>query len=163
MRKSCQLLKNITEEVKNFEKMLLEKQKNSSLLQNLDTIDGIDTVTACKLVGIIGNIEKFKTPDKIASYAGIAPVEKSSGKISKKYRNIRANRRLNSTFYTIALTQRRCNEVAKTYYIRKLKEGKTEKQALHCLMRRLVKIIWMIYKHNQPYNYQPKYQQLQAA
>jgi transposase len=158
-----QLLKNITEEVKNLEKMLLEKQKANTLLQNLGTIDGIDTVTACKLVGIIGDIQKFKSPDKLASYAGIAPVEKSSGKSSKKYRNIRANRRLNSTFYTIALTQRRCNEVAKTYYIRKLKEGKTEKQALHCLMRRLIKIIWMIYKHNQPYNYQPKYQQLQAA
>jgi transposase len=157
------LLKNISEEIENLEKMLAEKQKNSSLLQNLDTIDGIDTVTACKLVGIIGDIEKFKSPDKFASYAGIAPIEKSSGKSSKKYRNCRANRRLNSTFYTIALTQRRCNEIAKTYYIKKLKDGKTEKQALHCLMRRLVKIVWMIYKHNQPYNYQPNLQLLQAA
>lgn len=157
------LLKNLSEEIENLEKMLAEKQKNSSLLQNLDTIDGINTVTACKLVGIIGEIEKFKSPDKLASYAGIAPVEKSSGKTSKKYRNCRANRRLNSAFYTIALTQRRCNEVAKTYYIRKLKEGKTEKQALHCLMRRLVKILWMVYKHNQPYQYQTKSLQLQAA
>ena len=157
------LLKNIMEEIKNLEKMLKEKQKASSLLQNLDTLDGVDTITACNLFGIIGDIEKFKTPDKLASYAGIAPVEKSSGKSSKKYRDCRANRRLNRTFYTIALTQIRCNEIAKAYYTKKLKEGKTEKQAMHCLMRRLVKIIWMIYKHNHPYSYQPKNQELRAA
>lgn len=157
------LLKNILEEIKNLEKMLIEKQKANLLLQNLDTIDGIDTIGACKLVGIIGDIQKFKTPDKLASYAGISPVEKSSGKNSRRFRNTRANRRLNSVFYLIALTQIRCNEIAKTYYTRKLKEGKTEKQSLHCLMRRLVKIIWTIYKHNTPYNYQPESQQLQAA
>lgn len=126
-------------------------------------MDGIDTITACKLVGIIGDIEKFKSPDKLASYAGIAPVEKSSGKSSKKFRNTRANRRLNIAFYTITLTQTRYNEIAKAYFIKKLKEGKTKKQDMHCLMRRLVKIVWMIYKHNQPYNYQPQSQQLQAA
>ena len=118
------LLKNIIEEIKIIEKMLREKQKANSLIQNLDTIDGIDTVTACKLVGIIGNIEKFKTPDKLASYAGIAPVEKSSGKSSKKYRNCRANRRLNTAFYTIALTQIRCNEIAKAYYTKEIKGRK---------------------------------------
>ncbi|NJK98196.1 MAG: IS110 family transposase [Bacteroidales bacterium] len=118
------LLKNIIEEIKNLEKMLLEKQKANPLIQNLTTMDGIDTITACKLVGIIGDIDKFKSPDKLASYAGIAPVEKSSGKSSKKFRNTRANRRLNTAFYTIALTQRRYNEIAKAYFIKNRMKGR---------------------------------------
>ena len=150
------LLKNIIKEIEILEKMLLEKEQKNVLIQNLDTIKGIDTVSACKMVGIIGDISRFKTPDKLASYAGISPVEKSSGKSSKKFRNCKGNRQLNAVFYTMALTQIRCFEIAKAYYVSKLNEGKTKKQALHCLMRRLVKIIWMMYKHNQPYNFTKK-------
>lgn len=161
------LFKFLLKEIKELEKILEEKQKQDTLLQNLDTIKGVDTVLACKLVGIIGDISKFKTPDKLASYAGISPVEKSSGKSSKKFRNCNANRQLNSAFYMIALTQIRYLAVAKDYYQRKISEGKTKKQALHCLMRRLVKIIWTMYKQNKPYNYtkisKPKVYLLKAS
>ena len=149
-----ELLKNVFNEIEKLEKMLIEKKEKNELIQNLDTINGINTVTACKMVGIIGDIRRFKTPDKLASYAGIAPVEKSSGKSSKKYRNCKAHRQLNRVFYTMALSQIRCDEIASIYYARKLTEGKTKKQALHCLMRRLVKITWTMLKHNQPYKYQ---------
>jgi transposase len=162
-----ELLKNMYKEIGKLEKMLIEKEHKNELIQNLDTLNGVDTVTACKMVGIIGDISKFKSPDKLASYAGISPVEKSSGKSSKKFRNCKANRRLNTVFYMIALTQIKHFEVASNYYQKKLNEGKTKKQAIHCLMRRLVKIIWMMYKHNQPYKYQEikqaQYQILQAA
>lgn len=149
-----ELLKNILKQIEILEKILVEKEEQNELIQNLDTISGVDTINACKIVGIIGNIDRFKTPDKLASYAGISPVEKSSGKSSKKFRNCKANRQLNTVIYMIALTQIKHIEVAINYYQKKLNEGKTRKQALHCLMRRLVKIIWMMYKHNQPYKYQ---------
>lgn len=161
------LLKNLAKEISNLEKLLAEKQKNNSLLQNLDTVSGIDTINACKLVSLTGDINKFKNSNHLASYAGIAPVIKSSGKSFKTYRNVGANRQLNNVFYMIALTQIKKDATAKEYYAKKLNDGKTRKQAIHCLMRRLVKIIWMMYKYNQPYRYQElkqsQSQLLQAA
>jgi transposase len=160
------LLENLSKEISNLEKIMKEKQKKSTLLQNLDTIIGVDTILACKLGSLIGDIDKFKNSNRLASYAGIAPVTKSSGKSSKEYRNVGANRQLNHAFFMIALTQVKKDETAKEYYKDKLNNGKTKKQAIHCLMRRLVKIVWMMYKHNQPYRYQELQQaknQLQQA
>lgn len=156
-------LKNLFKEISNLDKMLSGKQKENSLIQNLTTLTGINTINACKLVSLVGDISKFKTPNHLASFAGIPPVEKSSGKGLKKFRNIGGNRQLNTVFYQIALTQIRYVPIAKAYYEKKLNQGKTKKQALHCLMRRLVNIIWMMYKHNQSYFYAKKGESLVVA
>jgi len=37
------------------------------------------------------------------------------------------------------------------YYQRKMAEGKTKKQALVCIMRRLVNIVYSILKYQKPY------------
>ena len=147
------ILETLTEEILRLEEIMKEKEINNSLIRNLTTLTGINTVNSCKLVGLIGDINRFKSPNHLASFAGIPPVEKSSGKGSRKFRNVGGNRQLNRTFYLIALTQIIRAGIAKDYYLRKITEGKTKKQALHCLMRRLVNIIWMMYKHNQPYSY----------
>lgn len=156
-------LKNVQKEISNLNKMLSEKQNENTLIQNLITLTGINTTNACKLVSLVGNIARFKTPNHLASFAGIPPVEKSSGKGTKRFRNIGGNRHLNTVFYQIALTQIRYDPIARAYYEKKLESGKTKKQALHCLMRRLVNIIWMMYKHNQPYSYVKKEEIIVAA
>lgn len=157
------LLENLILEIEELNNLL--KSLKTELIDNLSTLNGINVINACKIFSLIGKSDKFKNSNHLASYAGIAPIEKSSGKTIKSFRNVGANRQLNTVFYQIALTQIRCDKEAKIYYEKKLTEGKTKKQALHCLMRRLIKIIWMMYKHNQPYNYQPKTNKpiLQAA
>lgn len=115
------------------------------------TLDGVSTVIAAKMIGEIKDVSRFKTPNQLARFAGIAPVEYSSGNHIKHRRDYRGNRRLNNAFYTIALTQLRCNEKAKAYYQRKISEGKSEKEAIICLMRRLVDIVHNILKTNTPY------------
>ena len=54
----------------------------------------------------------------------------------------------------ITRSQKRYNLEALKYFEKKLNEGKTEKQAMISLQRKIVRIIYMIYKHNEPYNYQ---------
>lgn len=147
------LLENIRNKVEILENKLKEIENQSSLIRNLITFDGINTVSACTLVGLIGNISRFNDNNKLASYAGVQPVVKESGKYSKKYRNIGGNRRLNAVMYRIALTQIAQKKEGRKYYEKKLGEGKTKKQAMHCLMRRIVKILFQMYKNNQPYNY----------
>ncbi|MBN2572389.1 MAG: IS110 family transposase [Ignavibacteriales bacterium] len=50
----------------------------------LHTMTGIDLVTAAKLIGEIGDIERFPTPAKLAKYAGVAPITYSSGQKDKQ-------------------------------------------------------------------------------
>jgi transposase len=47
------------------------------------------------------------------------------------------NRKLNHALYMIAICQARHDTEGRAYYRRKLAEGKSEKEALRCLKRRI--------------------------
>lgn len=125
----------------------------------LTSMKGIDTVTAAKLIAEIGDINRFSSPAKLASYAGVAPVTYASGLTNIQYANKRGNRTLNEIFFRLAMgfiVLRGNQKVAVNpffyeYYHKKLAEGKTKKQALKCVQRRLVTIIYNMMKHNEDY------------
>jgi len=125
----------------------------------LTSMRGIDVVTASQMLSCIGDIRKFKTPAKLARYSGIAPVTYASGKKDFQFSNQRGNRELHSLFFnlavrvssTVGITNKALNPFFYRYYRRKLSEGKTKRQALKCVERRLVNIIWTMLMHNEEY------------
>ena len=125
----------------------------------LTSMTGLDLPTASKLLSCIGDVRKFATPAKLARYAGIAPVSHSSGKRDMQFANMRGDRELNSLFYNLAvrliktckINNKALNPFFYEYYHRKLSEGKTKRQALKCVQRRLVNIIWTMLTNNEDY------------
>lgn len=142
-------LKNIRKTQKKCEeqlKVLLEKQG-----ENLTTMKGIKTILAAKIVGHSGGIERFANLDSFIQYAGIAPREKSSGKTKRHSKSKTGNRKLNHTFYLAAMVQLRWNPKAKDYFEKKIKEGKTKKHALKCLMKRTACIVYGMLKSGEEF------------
>lgn len=131
------------------------KQKITACLGNpglnLTTMKGISVILAAKIVAQTGKISKFSRVDKFIKYAGIAPLEKSSGKTKRYHKNKGGNRKLNAAFYLVALNQLRWNPEAKRYFQKKVAEGKTRKQALRCLMKRSACIVYGMLKSGKPY------------
>jgi transposase len=125
----------------------------------LDTITGVDVVTAAELTAEIGDITRFKTADKLARYAGIAPIFAGSGGKGRYYKSKQGDRSLHNIFMSLAIRQLVVHRGTKTprnpafleYFHRKMAEGKTKKQAFVCIMRRLVNIVYGILKHKTPY------------
>lgn len=124
----------------------------------LETLTGVNTVVSAKLISYIGDINRFSSSDKLAKCAGIAPTKNSSGKKLRYKKTWRGHRKLNCTIYYIALTQitkdrtgNPANPKAKEYYLKKVAEGKTKKEALTCLMRRLCDIIYAMMKNKSEY------------
>lgn len=125
----------------------------------LDTIYGINSVTTAELVAEIGNIERFKNARKLAKYSGLAPVTYSSGSKEKHFRNEQGNRRLRSVLFNLSVRQIQVtrgkneprNPLMHAYYQRKISEGKTKAQALVCIARRMVNIIYSMMKHKTAY------------
>jgi transposase len=83
-------------------------------------------------------VVRFPSRDHFAAYNGTAPIEVSSGN-RKIYRlSRRGNRRLNHAIHMAAVTQiRYLHSDGRAYYDRKLAEGKTPKEALRALKRRI--------------------------
>lgn len=158
------LLKNqIRRKVKrltDIKKEILEIEEELRILvdqtdQKIETLNGCGLVLAASLLAEIKSIEKFKSADSLAKYGGFCPREKSSGKRIRHIKTKAGNRRLNKAIHRIALSQigRNGNKYAKEYFLRKISEGKNKSQALCCLKRRLVKIIFMMMKYRQEYRY----------
>ena len=125
----------------------------------LETMKGIDSITAALLIAEVGDINRFSSADKLAKYAGISPVSYSSGKTDKLLCNVLGDRKLNRIFFSLAVTVVNCagdsgkpvNEIFHRYYKKKISEGKTKKQALKCVMRRLVNIVYSMMKNGTEY------------
>lgn len=127
--------------------------------KKLHTIPLISEIYAAMLLSEIGNIDRFASSAKLAKYAGIAPIEKSSGKTTQARYNRYGNRRLNSYIYVISwlgLSTGSRKDVAhnpifKEYYEKRVNSGKTKHQAIICIMRRMVNIMYKVLKEDVEY------------
>jgi transposase len=95
------------------------------------------------VIGDVRQVFRFPSRDHFAAYNGTAPVEVSSGG-RKVYRlSLRGNRRLNHAIHMAAITQIRYrHSQGRAYYDKKLAEGKTHKEALRALKRRISDAIY---------------------
>jgi transposase len=130
-------LNELIEELKKELTLRVEKSQTPLL-----SLQGVDVLVAAKILGRIGNINLFSSSANLASYAGISPFEMSSGQRTQHRVNLGGDRQLNRAFHIIAVVQIRSNAEAKAYYQRKIAQGKTKKEALRCLKRRLVDIVF---------------------
>ena len=133
---------SLTEKIKAVDKTIAAVTGEATV--ELRKLDGCGVLTAAKILGETANIDRFATVDKYARYAGIAPVPVWSGNTAGRVRLTRSgNRQLNRAVHTIALTQTRLKgSKGRAYYEKKLAEGKSRKEALRCLKRRLLRTIY---------------------
>lgn len=89
------------------------------------------------ILGHTGNIGRFRSAGHYARYNATAPIEASSGPWIRHRLNPRGNRRLNHALHVAAVTQNRNDTPGRAYYLRKQAEGKTRKEALRSLKRRI--------------------------
>ena len=93
---------------------------------------------AATVVGVTGDIARFPTRDRFAAFNGTAPIEVSSGGRKVWRLSRRGNRTLNHVIHMAAVTQLRfAHSPGRGYYDRKIAEGKTKKEALRALKRRI--------------------------
>ena len=101
-------------------------------------IFGVGPVIAATVIGGVTDVARFPSRDHFAAYNGTAPIEVSSGP-RKIYRlSRRGNRRLNHAVPMAAVTQIRYqHSEGRSYYDKKIAEGKTRKEALRALKRQV--------------------------
>lgn len=105
-------------------------------------IHGVGPIVAGFILGHVGDPARFPTPERFASYNGTAPIEASSGPTKRHRLNPRGNRKLNHALHMAAVTQVRHDTPGRAYYQRKIAEGKSKKEALRALKRRISDAVW---------------------
>jgi transposase len=105
-------------------------------------LHGVGPIVAGLILGYVGDPARFPTKERFAAYNGTAPIEASSGPRKRHWLNPRGNRKLNHAMHLIAVTQVAHSTAGRVYYDRKLGEGKTKKEALRALKRRISDAVW---------------------
>jgi transposase len=108
----------------------------------LTQLCGIGALTAGKILGRVGTIDRFRSAAAFASYTGTAPIEVSSGDVVRHRLSRAGDRQLNLCLHVMALTQIRQDTPGRAYYLRKRTEGKGHNEALRCLKRRLSDVVY---------------------
>lgn len=159
IKKHIKRLSAIQEELKDILDILSELVLKSPY-KTLTSIPGIDIVTAAKIISQVIDIGRFSSPSKLAKFIGVAPVEKSSGRKIRYQKSKHGKRYLYSAIYFIALNHisrtrdgKDNNPISRAYYLKKISEGKTKKEAITCLARRLTDVIYAIMRDKSMYNF----------
>ena len=110
----------------------------------LTEIFGVGPILAAKILGIVGDVSRFPSKAHFASYAGVAPIEASSGEVVRHKLSLAGNRRLNQVMHMIAVCQARSDPRGGAYHRKKLAEGKSRREAMRCLKRRISDAVFRV-------------------
>jgi len=143
-----ELAAELLEDMRRMEAQMRESKKKLAVAvkasgTSLTGIFGVGPVIAATVIGDADGVARFASRDHFAAYNGTAPIEVSSGN-RKIYRlSLRGNRRINHAIHMAAITQiRHRHSDGRAYYDKKLTEGKTHKEALRSLKRKISNAIY---------------------
>ena len=108
-------------------------------------------VCTAELAGEIGDLARYEGESGLAVYMGMAPLTNSSGMFQGCKRPRQVNR--HAKFAMVTAAARHLEQVPQSmrYYAKKRAEGKKHNQAVRCIGRQLVRIIWSMVKHGRDY------------
>jgi len=99
---------------------------------------GVGPIVAATVIGYSGDVRRFPTAGHYAAYNGTAPIELSSAGRTVHRLSRRGNRVLNHAIHMAAVTQiRNLQSEGRAYYDTKVAAGKTKREAMRALKRRL--------------------------
>jgi transposase len=117
----------------------------------LASMPGIGPRTGARILAEVGDGSAFASGNKLAAYAGLAPVTRQSGtSLNGESRSRRGNHRLKNAMFLAAFASLR-DPASKTFYDRKRAEGKRHNAALICLARRRCDVILAMLRTGHPY------------
>jgi transposase len=119
-------------------------------IANLASVPGVGELTALTLVAQMPELGLVNR-QQIAALAGVAPLNRDSGRYRGKRRTFGGRSAVRATLYMAALSASRHNPVIKAFYERLLERGKEKKVALTACMRKLLTILNAIARDQQPW------------
>ena len=109
----------------------------------LRRVPGVGPVMAARIIGRTGRASRFPNAAAYANYTGVAPIEVASADSSRHRLSRHGDRELNSALHTVAMVQiRMTSSAGRSYYDKKIAEGKSPREAKRCLKRRLADLCW---------------------
>jgi len=125
-------------------------QKTAELLRS---IKGVGWIVAAYMIGCTANFKRFGNARKFNCYAGLAPFKHESGSSIKGRARLShlANKEAKTLLNLAASCSIRCDREMKTYYQKRVAEGKRKMSCLNIIRSKLVARMFAVVKRQTPY------------
>ena len=155
-RQMLRQLDGLSEQVGEFEERLGELVEATPEMQRLETLPGVGVILAATIWLEIGDVGRFLSAERLASYAGTTPRVHSSGDRTR-YGRTRpdVNRYLKWAFAeaanSVAVNHRRCPERHVSELYRRLRVHKGHAKAVGAVARHLAEAAFHVLNRQQEY------------
>jgi transposase len=105
---------------------------------------GVGALTAAQLLVSWSHPGRVRSEAAFAMLAKVAPLEASSGRVTRHRLNRAGDRQLNRALHVIALTRLRQDPNTQRYVARRRAEGKSDKEIRRCLKRILARKLFRL-------------------
>jgi transposase len=139
-RRRVESLIRLDAEIKRLEREIVQSVR--ALGSRLPQLVGIGYLSAGRVIGEVGDINRIQTKARFARMNGTAPIAACSGQTQRHRLNRGGNRRLNHALHMMALTQARMDPRARAYVERRCSEGRTKRDAVRALKRHLSDVVY---------------------
>lgn len=147
------LQQNIDAIDKEIKRLTKEDDSFHNMITRLTSAPGIGMLLAANLIVITQGFTRTKNPKELSSFAGVSPIEHTSG--TSVYRKARSRQfgphRLRKLLYLSAMSVATHNAEFRKYYLRKVAEGKPKRLVLNNVANKLLKIVCALIKTEQEY------------
>jgi len=147
------LLDGVEQELAFLDKRLAQRVYEDKRVKLLMTLPGVSQNVAQAVVASIGEIDRFASPEKLASYFGLIPSTRQSA--SKCYHgNITKAGRVEARVALVQAAQCVRTDLGPLgYYFNKIKRRKCHNVAVVAVARKLAILCWHMLKTGLPYRY----------
>lgn len=122
----------------------------------IESMPGMGPILGAELIAAAGDINGYANAGRLASAAGLVPVPRDSGRrTGNMHRPVRYSRKLRRVFYLSANAAMMREGPNRDYYLKKRGEGDRHVQALICLARRRVDVLWALLRDNRAFTPDP--------
>ena len=143
------------DEVEEQIQILIDNQldDDSSNIENLKSIPGVSNKTVTAILGECGDLRRFESAKSFIGFLGLYPTLYQSGKsLSTGTLAKRGIPIAKHALYMAAVSSVRHNTELNKLFRDKLSAGKSKKEALIIIAKKLASIIYSLFKYNQAYN-----------
>lgn len=150
-------LKAIKQDLARIDKAILtliHSDENLTRIFNLITsVQGAGTIIAANMIVLTNEFKGFENAKKFACYSGIAPFEHSSGKSIRGRSRVShlANKSIKSLFHLAAISSIRFTGELRTFYTRKVDQGKNKMLVLNAIRNKIIHRIFAVVRDGVPY------------
>jgi transposase len=119
----------------------------------LESIIGIGAYSAAAMMIQIEDVKRFASPKELASYFGLHPLIKISGDKKMESRMSKQGRpAIRAILFMCANSAVLADPHMRSIYARHRAKGKSHKHTIGIIMHKMIRVIWGVLHHQQPYD-----------